>query len=63
MTQQLTSRLAPTSLTKRMLADGTYEELETTEPVDTDANELEKMTTEEMEAFAPKTEGRARWRL
>ena len=31
--------------------------------VDTDANELEKMTTEEMEAFAPKTEGRARWRL
>ena len=60
VTQQLTS---PTSLTKRMLADGTYEELETTEPVDTDANELEKMTTEEMEAFAPKTEGRARWRL
>ena len=63
VTQQLTSRLAPTSLTKRMLADGTYEELETTEQVDTDANELEKMTTEEMEAFAPKTEGRARWRL
>lgn len=63
VTQQLTSRLAPTSLTKRMLADGTYEEMETTEPVDTDANELEKMTTEEMEAFAPKTEGRARWRL
>ena len=63
VTQQLTSRLAPTSLTKRMLADGTYEELEITEPVDTDANELEKMTTEEMEAFAPKTEGRARWRL
>ena len=63
VTQQLTSRLAPTSLTKRMLADGTYEELETTEPVDTDANELEKMTTEEMEAFAPKTEGRARWCL
>lgn len=63
VTQQLTSRLAPTSLTKRMLADGTYEELETTEPVDTYANELEKMTTEEMEAFAPKTEGRARWRL
>lgn len=54
VTQQLTSRLAPTSLTKRMLADGTYEELETTEPVDTDANELEKMTTEEMEAFAAK---------
>lgn len=63
VTQQLTSRLAPTSLTKRMLADGTYEELATTEPVDTDANELEKMTTEEMEAFAPKTEERARWRL
>ena len=63
VTQQLTSRLASTSLTKRMLADGTYEELETTEPVDTDANELEKMTTEEMEAFAPKTEERARWRL
>ena len=63
VTQQLTSRLAPTSLTKRMLADGTDEELETTEPIDTDANELEKMTTEEMEAFAPKTEGRARWRL
>ena len=63
VTQQLTSRLAPTSLTKRMLADGTYEELETTEPIDTDANELEKMTTEEMEAFAPKAQGRARWRL
>ena len=61
--QQLTSHLAPTSLTKRMLSDGTYEELKTTEPIDTDANELEKMTTEEMEAFAPKTEGRARWRL
>ena len=61
--EQLTSHLAPTSLTKRLRADGTYEELEVTQPVDTDANELTRMTTEEMEAYAPKTEERARWRL
>lgn len=51
--EQLTSHLAPTSLSRRLRADGTYEELEVTEPVDTDANELTPMTTEEMEAFAP----------
>ena len=61
--EQLTSHLAPTSLSRRLRADGTYEELEVTEPVDTDANELTPMTTEEMEAFAPRAEERGRWRL
>ena len=33
--EQVTNQLVPTSLPKRMLADGTYEELPQTEPVDT----------------------------
>ena len=33
--EQVTNKLVPTSLPKRMLADGTYEELPQTEPVDT----------------------------
>lgn len=34
VTEQLTSKVAPTQLTKRLLADGSYEELPQTTPVD-----------------------------
>ena len=61
--EQLTSKVAPTSLAKRMLADGTFEELPMTEPVDTDANVLERLSVEELEGFAPHTRLRERWHL
>lgn len=61
--KQLTNRMVPTSLPKRMCADGTYEELPTAAPIDTDANELKPMRVEEMEGFAPQTKARNRWHL
>lgn len=61
--EQLSSRLAPTSLHKRLRADGTYEELAVTEPVATDANALTPMSVEEMEGYAPRSELRQRWHL
>lgn len=50
---QLSRKCAPSSLKKRMLADGSYEELPLGEPVDTDANELVPLTVEESDGFAP----------
>ncbi|MFG6358158.1 MAG: glycoside hydrolase family 3 C-terminal domain-containing protein [Acetatifactor sp.] len=38
VTRQLTPKMVPTQLGKRMLADGSYEELPQGEPVDTDAS-------------------------
>ena len=54
ITQQLSEKVAPASLSKRMLSDGSYEELPQKQPVDTDANALKPLTVEEMEGFAPK---------
>lgn len=36
ITEQFSAKLVPTSLPKRMLADGSYEALPQSEPVDTD---------------------------
>ena len=43
VTRQLTSRMAPTQLEKRMLADGSYEPLPLGEPNDFNANALEPL--------------------
>ena len=53
VTEQLSRKLAPTSLKERMLSDGSFEALPMTTPVDTDANGLQPMTVDEMEGFAP----------
>ena len=53
--RRLTSRMAPVELEKRMLSDGSYEDLPTGTPVDTDANVLEPMSREEMEGALPAT--------
>lgn len=53
VTKQLSRKMAPTSLKKRMLADGSFEVLMQTTPVDTDANGLAPLTVDEMEGFAP----------
>lgn len=61
--RQLESRLVPSSLKKRMLADGSFEELPQGVPCDPDANELERMPVEMMEAFAPALRARDRYQL
>ncbi len=61
--KQLESRLAPSSLAKRMLADGSYEELPRTEPNDPDACGLEKMPAELLEGYVPENRGRGRYHL
>ena len=63
ITKQLSQKLAPVSLPKRMLADGSYEELPMGTPVDTDQNELTPLSVEEMEGFAPRTKARERYHL
>ena len=51
--EQLSRRMAPEQLRRRLLADGSYEELPQREPTDTDANALEPMPTGEMEGIEP----------
>lgn len=52
--EQLTSEIAPTSLKKRMTADGSYEELPLSEPKDTDACVLEYQAKEPLDGLTPK---------
>ena len=59
--KQLESRLAPTSLEKRMLADGSYEALPLSEPNDPNADELERLPADQLEGFAPLNRGRGRY--
>lgn len=61
--RQLSRKCAPSSLKKRMLADGSYEELPLGEPVDTDANELVPLTVEESDGFAPAARAGKRYHL
>lgn len=61
--RQLSRKCAPSSLKKRMLADGSFEELPTSEPVDTDANELVPLTVEESEGYAPAARAGKRYHL
>lgn len=61
--EQLESRLTPSCLPKRMLADGSYEELPQSERNDPNANELERMPEDKMEGDVPAVRGRGRYQL
>ena len=61
--KQLESRLAPSSLAKRMLADGSFEELPQSQANDPDAGELERMPKDMLEGYAPAIRGRGRFQL
>ncbi len=61
--KQLSGKCAPTSLTQRLLADGSYEELPVTAPVETDANELVPLTVAETDGFAPAARAGRRYHL
>lgn len=61
--QQLFRKCAPTSLRQRMLADGSFEELPVTTPVETDANELVPLTVAETDGFAPAARAGRRYHL
>ena len=60
--EQLSSRLAPSHLEKRLLADGTYEPLPKAPAVDTDESVLPPMTTIK-DALAPAASSRERYLL
>lgn len=61
--EQLSRKCAPVSLKRRMLADGSYEELPQAAPVDTDANELVPLTVEETDGFTPAARAGKRYHL
>ena len=61
--EQLTRRMAPSQLERRMLPDGSYEPLELGEPFDTDANALQPLTRPEMDGTSPATRARASYHL
>ncbi len=53
ITEQLSAKLVPTSLAKRMLSDGNFEELPQGEPVDTDASVVGNIDPSLTEGVAP----------
>ena len=53
ITEQLSAKLVPTSLPKRMLADGSYEALPKSEPVDTDYSAIGNIDPSLTEGVAP----------
>ena len=61
--KQCGDRLAPSLLSKRLLADGSYEQLPAAPPVDPNENILTPLTAAQAEAVAPATPGRDRWML
>lgn len=61
--EQLSTRLSPVQLKKRMLSDGRYEELPLGEPIDTDANILERQAPGEVDGYAPSSRYRTRRHL
>lgn len=61
--KQLSSKAAPTSLKKRMLSDGTFEELPLSEANDPNACVLKKMVPGTEEAYAPVVRHRGRYLL
>ncbi len=60
---QLSEKLAPSHLAKRLLADGSYEELPAAPPVDTNANLIQPICAGQAEAVAPAVRGRDRYLL
>lgn len=63
VTEQLSKKMEPTSLKKRMCADGSFETLKQHTPVDTDANGLKPLTVAETEGYAPEIRYRAPYHL
>lgn len=61
--QQLTAKAAPASLKRRMLSDGTYEELPLSKANDPNECVLEKMIPGTEEALAPEVRPRGRYLL
>jgi len=61
--EQLTARVVPSSLAKRMLSDGSFEELPQTTPNDPNACIFEKLPSESLEGMFPGTKGRERYML
>lgn len=61
ITEQLSAKVVPTSICKRMLADGTYEELPMTEPNDPNASVIEKMIPGTDEGLVPNIRARERY--
>ncbi|MCM1303523.1 MAG: glycoside hydrolase family 3 C-terminal domain-containing protein [Lachnospiraceae bacterium] len=61
--KQLANRLTPTSLKKRMCADGSYEELPMGEPFQTDASILEPLPLEKTNGLAPAVKPRSRYKM
>lgn len=53
ITQQLTEKIAPTSLPKRMMSDGTYETLSQSEANDPNENVLDFRTPEQVDGYTP----------
>ena len=60
---QLSEKLAPSHLAKRLLADGSYEDLPAAPAVDTNANLLQPIHAGEAEAVAPAVRSRDRYLL
>ncbi len=58
--EQLSSRLSPVRLKKRLLSDGRYEELPQGEAVDTDANILTRLDPGAVDGYAPSVRSRVR---
>ncbi len=63
VTRQLTEKLAPSQLSKRMLADGSFEALPGREPNDPNADELERMSEEQMDGYTPAVRARERFKV
>jgi len=63
VTQQLSTKVAPTLLSKRMKADGSFEELPVGEPFDTDASALSRIPVEETDALTPDVEFQKGYKL
>lgn len=64
VTEQLSSKLTPVGLEKRMLSDGRYEALPMGKPVDTDENVLERQDVVEQDGYTPAAKyhaGRKLW--
>lgn len=63
VTEQLTTRLKPTALAKRMLADGSYEALELSESNDPNASAIGALDNSMKEGYTPAVRARASYQL
>ncbi len=63
VTEQLSNKLTPTSLKKRMCADGSFEELPVGKPYDTDEDVLEHLPLEKTDGLAPSVKAQDRYKV